>query len=954
MIFSENSVLLSASVHLWRSSSYFTTNINCWSSYFQVRKLIMMLGMGPMNFQGTPKVKKAKAHARGVTLPGPSTPGSIPTPLTPGSSSTGFGGYSNSLVPQLPSTPSLQKAGSFDSNFQTVVNNTSVETKKPGGFFRLFKKDTKTNGAGSHEDLPIRGQALYGRSEEITIEPEQFDSINEMGNFPQMGVLPPPDFIRPTPGQRLIPRREPNALHKTPASPLISSQIGRARARAVARLNESISETSESDWQTTTDGDEERSYDLSSFYDQNLQDLNDISDPEEQHRVVVLASAPAGDDFAIAEWSKYIRSYSGGSFNISNPPSPPRFRNGFTYLPAVFPHDEEERLKKHRSIDGPWGDELTNKILALMGAAAKHFGMKNASLSVFDEKFEKLRADCGYFIDANIERTTSMAAHVLYSEEVLVVLDTHQDWRFAGNPWVIGSPQIRFFAGAPLVSDAGEVIAVFSIFSKQPRKEFSRADRRELADFASLMAKDICLWAEHVSNPDLRSSFVASKRDTRTNLIPNPLHFQKQQSPVSEFSPMGLTFPRHPLPLANRSEFPSEDVFVNNSEEPASYESSIRDSDILYMAGPGRYRSPSSNNSPEAFQQYLTPENHQNFGGSERPFSTSDLTSIDMPQNNTPNDSYFSEEHSNYDLEGLATPKQPNFNFPNPIYRNIGPSASGVSLNNSFGRMYMEHDSYNHELLEPATAMPSIPLTRTLSMKSSNSNRTALSSRIGGPNNGDEIAPYTSPPSRSAEANFSCSFTGTKHSFDQVYAVQVDCPYPGMLDQELLGPNGLSLKILASYGLPYGYESELNKKVHLKDAFLKGLRTNEFYYTWTPKDGPELCEDGALGFGVLIPLDNGYSKTWDHGIVYAMFKKAKFDANDNLLSETTDLYGLKCAARSMTTLLLKCEMKEVDDESITKSEAPREETPTIIGATEMGRIYYSRRSTSGYSRNSSF
>ncbi|RAL66374.1 hypothetical protein DID88_006067 [Monilinia fructigena] len=672
----------------------------------------MMLGMGPMNFQGTPKVKKAKAHARGVTLPGPSTPGSIPAPSTPGSSSAGSGGYANVLVPQLPSTPSLQKAGSFDS-----------------GFFRLFKKDTKTSGAGSHEDLLTRGQALYGRSEEITIEPEHFDSMNETGNFPQMGVLPPPDFIRPTPGQRLIPRREPNALHRVPASPLISSQIGRARARAAARLNE----------------------------------------------LAVLASAPAGDDFAIAEWSKYIRSYSGVRiFQHLEPPSPPRFRNGFTYLPAVSPCDEEARLRKHRSIDGPWGKELASKILALMGAAAKHFKMKNASLSVFDEKFEKLRADCGYFIDANIERTTSMAAHVLYSEEVLVVLDTHQDWRFAGNPWVIGSPQIRFFAGAPLVSDAGEIIAVFSIFSKQPRKEFSRADRRELTDF--------CI--------------INGKR-----------YLFKHQSPVSEFSPMGLTFPRRPLPLANRSEFSSEDVFVNNSEEPASYESSIRDSDVLYMAGPGRYRSSSSDNSPEAFQQYLA-----------------------------------------------------------PFWENV----------------YMEHDSYNHELLEPATAIANVSLTRTLSMKSSNSNRTALSSRIGGPNNGDEIAPYTSPPSRSAEANFSCSFTGTRHGFDQVYAVQVDCPYPGMSDQELLGPNGLNLKILASYGLPYGYESELNKKVHLKDAFLKGLRTSEFYYTWTPEDGPGLREVGALGFGILIPLDDGYSKSWDHGIVYAMFKKAKFDANDNL------------------------------------------------------------------------
>ncbi|QSZ32712.1 hypothetical protein DSL72_002291 [Monilinia vaccinii-corymbosi] len=920
-----------------------------------------MLGMGPMNYQATPKVKKAKAHARGATLPGPSTPASIPAPSTPGSASTGFGGYVNPMVPQLPSTPSLQTTGSVDSNSQTV----STGAKKSGGFFGLFKKDSRSGSAKSNEDLPIRGQALYGRSEEVTVNSvayEQVDSMEEINDFPQMGILPPPDFIRPTPGQRLIPRREPNALYRAPAIPLGTTQIGRARARAAARLNESISEISESDWQTTTDGDEERSsWDLSSFYDQGYQHLSDVVDSAEQHRLIVLASAPAGDDAAMTEWSKYIRSYSVGSFKISNPPSPPRRHVGFAYLPAVYPRDEEARLQKHHSIDGPWSNELAGKILALMGAAAKQFRTKNASLSVFDERFEKLRADCGYFIDANIKRTTSMAAHVLYSEEVLVVLDTHQDWRFAGNPWVIGAPQIRFFAGAPLISDDGEIIAVFSIFSKKPRSEFSRGNRRELAEFAALMAKDICLWAEHISDPDLRRSVIASKRDTGANLVPNPLNLEKQQSPVvsqSEFFPTGLKFHQQSSPLANRSNFSNADVFVSNPETSISYESSIGDSEILYMAVPGRHRI-SNDNSPEAFHQYLGPSNTQTF--QERPFSTSDLTSVDMPQYNTPNDSYISGESSNYELSGPATPRQPQFDFQHPIYRNIGPSASGVSLNNSFGRLYMEADStmtstYDDELLRPAAANTSMSLTRRLSTKSSTSVLTTLSSRIGGPNNGDEVPTYTPPPSRFAEANFSCSFTGTKHSFDQVYAVQVDCPYPGMSDQELLGPNGLSLKILASYGLPYGYESELNRNVYLKEVFLKGLRTDDYYYIWTPEDGPELREEGALGFGVLMPLhrDDGLGRSRDHGIVYALFNKARFDANDNLQSPIADLYGLRCAARSMKMLLLNCEMKEVDDQSITKSRAPRESTPTIIGATEMGRIYYSRRSTSGHSRNSSF
>lgn len=137
------------------------------------------------------------------------------------------------------------------------------------------------------------------------MDSEPFDSLDEMG------PLPPPDYIRPMPGHRLVPRREPNALGRITSIPLGDTQIGRARARAAARLTESISEVSESDWQTTTDTDEEQSapVDSSSFYDETSQEFNVITDPEEQHESIAIASAPAGDKIAIAEWANYIKSY---------------------------------------------------------------------------------------------------------------------------------------------------------------------------------------------------------------------------------------------------------------------------------------------------------------------------------------------------------------------------------------------------------------------------------------------------------------------------------------------------------------------------------------------------------------------------------------------------------------------------------------------------------------------
>ncbi|KAF7914246.1 uncharacterized protein EAF01_000652 [Botrytis porri] len=945
-----------------------------------------MLGVGPMTYQATPKPKKQKSHARGATIPGASTQGSIPTPSTPGSSSSVFSGYVNAQVhhpsqtPPQVSTPSLQTTGSFDSsNFQTGLSDISTSTKKSGGFFRLFKKDSRSDGTRSIEDLPSRGKALYSRSEDRSPPPESTEPIDPID---AMGVLPTPDFIRPLPGQKLIPRREPNALYKVTSSPLANTQIGRARARAAARLTESISEVSESDWQTTNAGDEEESAiaDSSSFYDETSRDFNVMNNLEEQYEYVAIASAPTGDAAAIAEWINYIKSYSNGSFNISKPPAPPPRNAKFDFLPAIYPHDEEMRIAKHYVINVPWTPELGGKTIALMEAAAKRFRLNNASVSIFDERHEILKVEVGYNL-MMLERTTSISAHALYSEDVFVILDTHQDWRFARSPWVTGPPHIRFFAGAPLISDSGEIIGVFSIFSKTPRSEFARGDRRELAEFAALSVKDICLHSERMADPDLRRSPVASsRRDTKINLLPNPLQLQKQLSPLitqPAYFPTGLEFQK-PNPLAKQIDSLREGEDVSGN---VSCESSIRDSEILYMAAPGHYRSISAESafptqtSPEALGQYLTPTRPQNFPGPEvpesRPYSTSDLTSMDLPRNNTPNDTlndtsndtFYSEDSYShqFDLEGPATPKQPKFVFPNTIYRNLGPSTSGISLNNSFGRLYMEGDSmvgssYQQEPSEPEVATPSTLLSRPFSSLSSTSIGTTLSSRIGGPNQGDEVAPPNAPWSNMAEAAFSCSFSGRQFGFDQVYAVQVDCPYPGISDRDLLGPNGLKLKILASYGLPYGYESELNNNLSLKAAFLKGLRTNELRYTWTQSETPQTQEEEAqLKFGILMRLCPVHqTRSRDHGIVYAMFRKANSSSHNNLQPTEVDTHGLDRAATSMTVLLFNLDITDVETQLLAKEKAPREGTPTIIGATEVGQIYYSRRSTSNYSKHSSF
>lgn len=69
-------------------------------------------------------------------------------------------------------------------------------------------------------------------------------------------------------------------------------------------------------------------------------------------------------------------------------------------------------------------------------------------------------------------REVSFCAHVInYPErEVFIIPDAKEDPRFAGNPSVLGDPNIRFYAGAPLVTHDGWTLGTLCVVDRQPRK----------------------------------------------------------------------------------------------------------------------------------------------------------------------------------------------------------------------------------------------------------------------------------------------------------------------------------------------------------------------------------------------------------------------------------------------------------------------------------------------------
>lgn len=125
------------------------------------------------------------------------------------------------------------------------------------------------------------------------------------------------------------------------------------------------------------------------------------------------------------------------------------------------------------------GLEGNSTLTALTNFAAKLCETPIALVSFVELERQWFPARTG--LDAReTPRETSFCAHTMRGDGIMVVSDASGDERFRDNSLVVGEPGIRFYAGAPLVTDDGVQLGALCVIDRVPRDDLSPLQREGL------------------------------------------------------------------------------------------------------------------------------------------------------------------------------------------------------------------------------------------------------------------------------------------------------------------------------------------------------------------------------------------------------------------------------------------------------------------------------------------
>jgi signal transduction histidine kinase len=166
------------------------------------------------------------------------------------------------------------------------------------------------------------------------------------------------------------------------------------------------------------------------------------------------------------------------------------------------PPDEGERarlsaVRSYEVLDRPRPTALDD----LTRLAASMFDTPMAAVSLIDRDRQWFAGSHG-LADAQTPLDVSFCRHVIPAGRPLIVPDATLDSRFSGLPNVTGNPNIRFYAGAPIVDEDGYTLGAMCVIDDRPR-EVDDKQVRNLVTFAGQAAVHLTALRNRLRMADL-------------------------------------------------------------------------------------------------------------------------------------------------------------------------------------------------------------------------------------------------------------------------------------------------------------------------------------------------------------------------------------------------------------------------------------------------------------------